>query len=169
MIPGHARRCLGSPMSAYLDAVYSNTYTALRNISASTSTSKAFRAQLQLQDHEISIVQRWASVNCALYALVRLDRGAIVLVGSRSSPQTSVSFARTLRNVLRRAAASTTGLRGHWLFLTSERKAYSQCVVSSQLSLGAPSHPEERLRNRGHAVPTGAEDDSEDRVVDLLR
>jgi hypothetical protein len=156
-------------MSAYLDAMYSNTYAALRQMSASTSTSKAFRAQLTLQDHEIPIVQRWASFNCALYALFRSDRGAIVLVGLRNSPQTSASFARTLRNVLRRASASTQGLRGHWLFLISEREAISVCVGSSELPLGAPSHPEERPRIRGHTLPPGADEDSEDSVVDLLR
>ena len=137
-------------------------------MSALTGKSKAFRARLQLPDHEVSILQRWATRNCALHATFCSDRGATVLVGLRAVPQTSSSFARTIRNALRRAAVSTSGLRGHWLFLISEREAISLCVGVTEPLPEAPRRAEEDRRHSGRPSPQ-SEDDADDRVVELFR
>ena len=73
-----------------------------------------------------------------------------MLVALRATPQTSASFARTIRNALRRTGVSTAGLRGHWLFLVSEREAISICLGSAEL-------------------PPEAMDDFDERVVELCR
>ena len=100
--------------------------------------SKAFRARLHLQEHEVRVLQGWATMHCAMHTIFRSDRGATVLVGLRAAPQTSQSFARTIRSALRRAAVPTTGLRGHWLFLISEPEAISLCLDAQEARPGNP-------------------------------
>ena len=140
-------------------------------MSALTAKSKAFRATLQLRDHEVPILQHWAAMNCALHACFRSGRGTLVLVGLRAAPQSSASFARTLRSALRRFGVSTSGLRGHWLFLISEREATSLCLGSAEV----PPELASRLRCDGGPLPAPpppsrrAVDDSDERVVELYR
>ena len=93
----------------------------VKRMSALTATSKAFRARLELRDHEVPILQMWAARHCALHACFRSDRGTIVLVALRAAPQTSASFGRTIRSALRRRGVSTSGLRGRWLCCITER------------------------------------------------
>ena len=81
----------------------------------SCSTSKAFRARLNLLDHEIERLQRWALANCAMHATFRSDHGAVVIVCLRDMRRTSASFSRTLRAVMKKFAIPTSGLRGQWL------------------------------------------------------
>ena len=139
-------------------------------MSALTSTSKAFRATLALKDHEVLVLQRWASLNCALHACFRSDRGITVLVALRSSPQTSASFARTIRNALRRCGISTAGLRGHWLFLISEREAISLCVGNAELPPEPPRALEQCCTSGRHSsMATPTVDDRDANVVELLR
>jgi hypothetical protein len=120
-------------VSTFADNGSPNTYMAFRQMSALTSTSKAFRARLQLRENEVPILQMWAARNCALHTCFGSDHGTILLIALRATPQTSASFARTLRNALRRTGVSTAGLRGHWLFLISEREAISVCVGNAEL------------------------------------
>ena len=138
-------------------------------MSAMTSTSKAFRARLQLRENEVPILQMWAARNCALHTCFRSDRGTTVLIALRATPQTSASFARTIRNALRRTGVSTAGLRGHWLFLISEREAISVCVGNAELPPEAPQRAEEQRLSRGRPPPSPTADDSDARVVELLR
>ena len=119
-------------------------------------TSKAFRARLRLRDHEVSILERWAARNFALHAIFDSDgQRATVLIGLGAAPQTSVSFARTIRNALRRLGVSTVGLRGHWCFFVSEREAISVCVGYAGFSLQALRRAEE---NRRHPSPPSGDD-----------
>lgn len=134
-------------------------------MSALTVTSKAFRARLPLRDHEVPILQLWAERNCALHSCFRSDRGITVLVALRAAPQTSASFSRTVRNALRRFGVPTAGLRGHWLFLTTEREAISVCVGNAALPPAPPRAPSGRHPRM--ASPTAG--DSEERVVELVR
>ena len=140
-------------------------------MSALTSTSKAFRAKFELHDHEVPILQRWASMNCALHTCFRSDRGTTtVLVALRSAPQTSSSFGRTIRNALRRRGVSTAGLRGHWLCCITEREAVSVCLGTAELSPSEePQRAEEQRRIRPRPPPSPTADDSDARVVKLLR
>ena len=143
-------------------------------MSAASTTSKAFRAQMQLPDHEISILEKWAARNCALHAIFSAsDRGrGTVLIGLRAVPQTSASFARTIRNALRRFGVSTSGLRGRWLFVISEREAISACLASAEPPAEAPPpRAVERRCTSGRRPPLASPtvDDSDARVVELLR
>ena len=126
--------------------------------------SKAFRAMLELRDHEVHILQMWAARHCALHVCFHSDRGTIVLVALRSQPQSSASFARTIRNALRRRGVSTTGLRGHWLCIITEREAVSVCLGTAELAL-TPHRADEQRCN--HPRTSWAADD--ERVVELLR
>ena len=139
-------------------------------MSALTSTSKAFRAKFELQDHEVPILQRWASMSCALHTCFRSDRGTTVLVALRSTPQTSASFARTIRNAFRRCGVSTAGLRGHWLFLISPEEVISVCVGNAELSPEPPRALEQRCTS-GCRPPLTAPtvDDSDAKVIEFLR
>ena len=134
-------------------------------MSAASMQSKAFRARLQLPDHEIPILDKWCQRNCALHAIFSAsDRGrGTVIIGLRAVPQTSASFARTLRSALRKFGVSTAGLRGHWLFLITEREAISVCAGNAELP------PEPRAPFERHPPPSPAAGDSEERVVELLR
>ena len=98
-------------------------------------------------------------MNCALSSMFRSDRGATVLVGLRAAPQSSSSFARTIRSALRRAAVPTTGLRGHWLFLISEQEAIPICLGTSDILPDAPHAP--------RYAAAKADDNSDVRVVNL--
>lgn len=135
-------------------------------MSAASTQSKAFRARLQLPDHEIPILDKWCQRNCALHAIFSAsDRGrGTVIIGLRAVPQTSASFARTLRSALRKFGVSTAGLRGHWLFLITEREAISVCGAGN-----AELPPEPRAPFERHPPPSPAAGDSEERVVELLR
>ena len=86
-----------------------------------------------------------------------------MLVALRSAPQSSSSFARTLRNALRRFGVPTAGLRGHWLFLITEREAMSVCVGNAELPTEPPRAPS------GRPPPSPTAGDSEERVVELVR
>ena len=134
-------------------------------MSAASMQSKAFRARLQLPDHEIPILDKWCQRNCALHAIFSAsDRGrGTVIIGLRAVPQTSASFARTLRSALRKFGVSTAGLRGHWLFLITEREAISVCAGNAEFP------PEPRAPFERHPPPSPAAGDSEERVVELLR
>ena len=122
----------------------------VKRMSALTATSKAFRATLQLSNHEVPILQRWAAMSCALHACFRSGRGTTVLVALRATPQTSASFARTIRNALRRCGVSTSGLRGRWLCCISEREAIAICLGTAELAPPeAPQRADEQRRNRG--------------------
>ena len=119
-------------------------------MSASTETSKAFRARLDLLDHEIEQVQRWAMANCAMHAAFRSDQGIVVIVCLRDTPRTSASFSRTLRTVMKKLAIPTSGLRGHWLHLVSEAEAVALCspgISGGALpAVSAQAHDEEDVR-----------------------
>ena len=139
-------------------------------MSALTSTSKAFRAKFELRDHEVPILQRWASMNCALHTCFRSDRGTTELVALRSKCTTSASFARTIRNALCRCGVSTAGLRGHWLFLISPEEVISVCVGNAELPPERPRVVEQRCASAHHlptAFPTVY--DSEAKIVELFR
>ena len=139
-------------------------------MSALTSTSKAFRAKLELRDHEVPILQRWASMNCALHTCFRSDRGTTVLVALRSTPQTSASFARTIRNALRRCGVSTAGLRGHWLFLISPEEVISVCVGNAELPPERPRVAEQRCTSGRRPPPMSPSvEDRDAKVVELFR
>ncbi len=107
------------------------------------ATSKAFRTQLRLSEHEASHLQRWATLNCAMGAVFSSDGGHVVLVGLRDTPRTSASFGRTIRSALRRMGISTVALRGHWCHLISEQEAIALCMttVPSLELAAAPSGP----------------------------
>ena len=135
-------------------------------MSALTATSKSFRATLQLPDHEVPILQRWATMNCALHTVFRPDRGATVLVAMKAEPQSSSSFARTLRNALRRFGVSTVGLRGHRLFLIFHREAIQVCLGTAELSAPALPRAEEQRCNSGRSPPPPTADKI---IVELLR
>ena len=136
---------------------------------ASTATSKAFRARVQLPDHEIPILEKWCQRNCALHSIFSASergRSTVVLIGLRAAPQTSASFSRSIRNALRRFGVSTAGLRGHWLFLISEREAIATCLGSTD----HPANPaREQLHTSGRPIPPRTASDSDERVVELLR
>ena len=136
---------------------------------SAAATSKAFRARLQLHDHELLALQNWAMSNCALHSLFR-SGGATVLVALRAAPQTSSSFARTLRGALRRRGFCTTGLRGRWLFLISEREAISSCVgTATELLLEAPAPAREEESRTLARLESPSAQDTDDRVVQLFR
>ena len=138
-------------------------------MSAALTRSKAFRACLALRDHEVGALQQWAARSCALHAVFRSERGSTVLVGLRASPQTSASFARTLRSALRKCAVPTSGLRGRWVFLLSEREAISLCLDNSDVLLG---NPQLALRAAaGDTTPRAAAraDDGDDTRLVTLR
>ncbi len=107
------------------------------------ATSKAFRAQLRLSEHEAAHLQRGATLNCAMGAVFSSDRGRVVLVGLRDTPRTSASFGRTIRSALRRMCISTVALRGHWCHLISEQEAITLCTATapSMELAAAPSGP----------------------------
>ena len=93
------------------------------------------------------------------------DRRGTVLIGLRAVPQTSASFARSIRNALRNFGVSTSGLRGHWLVLISEREAIAVILASAERPV------EERVRTSGRQTPMTATtvDDSDAKVVELFR
>ena len=141
----------------------------VKRMSALIATSKAFRARLELRDHEVPILQMWAARHCALHACFRSDRGTIVLVALRAAPQTSASFGRTIRSALRRRGVSTSGLRGRWLCCITERKCISVCLGAAELALPEAPQRTEEQRNRGRPPPSPTADGSDARVVELLR
>ena len=104
------------------------------------------------------MLQMWAARHCALHTCFRSDR-TIVLVALRAEPQTSASFGRTIRNALRRCGVSTSGLRGRWLCCITEREAIAVCLDTAELA--PPEAP--------HRVASPTADDSDARVVELLR
>ena len=134
-------------------------------MSAITATSKAFRARLPLRDHKVPILQLWPERNCALHSWFRSDRGITVLVALRAAPQTSASFSRTIRNALHQFGVPTAGLRGHWLFLITEREAISVCVENAEL----PPEPPRAASGRHPRMASPTAGDSEERVVELVR
>ena len=134
------------------------------------TASKAFRARLALHDHEVPVLQLWAARHCAMHTIFRSDRGTTVLVALRAVPQTSASFGRTIRNALRRCGVSTSGLRGHWVCCITEREAVSVCLGTAKLvPPEAPQRAEEQRRIRPRPPPSPTADDSDARVVELLR
>ena len=142
----------------------------VKRMSALTATSKAFRARLELRDNEVPVLQMWATRHCELHTCFRSDRGTIVLVALRSAPQTSASFGRTIRNALRRCGVSTSGLRGCWLCCITEREAISVCLGAAELAPPeAPQRAEEQRRIRPRPPPSPNADDSDAKVVELLR
>ena len=161
-------------MSTYLDAMSVCSIVAALRLDVDEfirgvkgmSTSKAFRAVLQLRDHEVQILQRWASANCAMHTCFRSDRGTIVLVALRAAPQSSASFGRTIRNALRRRGVSTSGLRGRWLCCITEREAVSVCLGTAELAL--PNTPHRADEQRCNHPPSSRTADDE-RVVELFR
>ena len=179
--PGALAEC-PAPIRRYSDDVLAHPnvdahrrgvaeYTrGVKRMSALTAASKAFRATLNLPGHELSLVERWAEKNCALHALFPSDRGrGAVLIGLRSVPQTSSSFARTIRNALCRFGVATAGLRGHWLFRISRKEALSVCLGSAELSIEAPRRVEEQRCNRRRPPPSPIAEESDERVVELIR
>ena len=163
-------------MSTYLDAMSVCSIVASLRLDVDEfirgvkgmSTSKAFRAVLQLRDHEVQILQRWASTNCAMHTCFRSDRGTIVLVALRAAPQSSASFGRTIRNALRRRGVSTSGFRGRWLCCITEREAVSVCLGTAERALSeTPQCTEEQRRNPGRPPSSRTADD--ERVVELFR
>ena len=133
---GISTLCRRVRVSTFADNASPNTYNALAKMSASTATSKAFRALLQLREHEVLSLQRWAMANCAMHATFASDRGAVVIVCLRDTRRTSASFSRTLRAAMQKLVIPTSGLRGHWLHLISEAEAVSLC--SPAINAGAP-------------------------------
>ena len=129
----HGSRMFLASMSPYFDAMSACSIVAPHRLGVDEfirrvkgmSTSKAFRAMLELRENEIPVLQMWAARHCALHACFRSDRGTIVLVALRATPQTSASFGRTIRNALRRCGVPTSGLRGRWLSCITEREAIS--------------------------------------------
>ena len=157
-------------VSTFADNMSPNTYMAFRQMSALTSTSKAFRARLQLRENEVPILQMWAARNCALHTCFGSDHGTILLIALRATPQTSASFARTLRNALRRTGVSTAGLRGHWLFLISEREAISVCVGNAEHPPEPPRAVEQHCTSgRRSPMASSTARDADARVVELPR
>ena len=139
-------------------------------MSALTSTSKAFWARLELRKNEVPICLMWAARNCALHSCFLSDRGITVLVALRSTPQTSASFARSLRNALRRCGVSTSGLRGHWLFLITPNEAVSICFGNAELPPEPPRAEKQRYTSGRHPPMTSPiVDDRDSNVVELLR
>ena len=131
-------------------------------MSAASITSKAFRARLQLPDHEIPILEKWCRRNCALHSIFSSDRGmGTVLIGLRSVPQSSSSFARTLRSALRKFGVSTAGLRGHWLVVIDAREAIAVCLASAERPV------KEQARTSGRPVKPLIGGDADERVVEL--
>ena len=156
-------------VSTFADNMSPNTYMAFRQMSALTSTSKAFRARFELRDHEVPVLQMWVARHCALHACFRSDRGTIVLVALRAAPQSSASLCRTIRNALRRCGVSTSGLRGRWLCCITEREAVSVCLGTVDLGIPeAPRRVEEQRLSLGRP-PSTTTDNSDARVVELLR
>ena len=155
-------------MSTFADNGSPNTYMAFRQMSALTSTSKAFRGTFDLRDHEVPVLQMWAARHCALHACFRSDRGTTVLVALRAAPQSSASFGRTIRNALRRCGVSTSGFRGRWLCCITEREAVSVCLGTAERALSeTPQCTEEQRRNPGRPPSSRTADD--ERVVELFR
>ena len=160
-------------MSTYLDAMsVCSIVAALRldvdefiRVVKGMSTSKAFRAVLQLRDHEVQILQMWGARFCAMHTCFRSDRGTTVLVALRAAPQSSASFGRTIRNALRRRGVSTSGLRGRWLCCITEREAVSVCLGTAELALSNTHRADEQRCNH---PPTSRTADDE-RVVELFR
>ena len=141
----------------------------VKRMSALTATSKAFRARLELRDHGVPILQMWAARHCALHACFRSERGTTVLVALRAAPQSSASHCRTIRNALRRCGVSTSGLRGRWLCCITEREAVSVCLGTVDLGIPeAPRRAEEQRFSLGRP-PSTTTDNSDARVVELLR
>ena len=131
-------------------------------MSAASTTSKAFRARLQLPQHEIPILEKWCRRNCALHRIFSSDRGmGTVLIGLRAIPQSSSSFARTLRSALRKFGVSTAGLRGHWLVVIDEREAIAVCLASAERPV------KEQARTSGRPVAPLIGGDTDERVVEL--
>ena len=84
-----------------------------------------------------------------------------MLIGLRSVPQSSSSFARTLRSALRNFGVSTAGLRGHWLVVIDEREAIAVCLASAERPV------EEQARTSGRPVKPLIGGDADERVVEL--
>ena len=132
----------------------------VKRMSALIATSKAFRARLELRDHEVPILQCWASRCCALHACFRSGRGTTVLVALRAAPQTAASFARTIRSALRRTGVSTARIRGHWLFLITPNEAISVCVGNTELPPDPPRSVESAIVD---------DHDRDAKIVEIIR
>ena len=144
----------------------------VKRMSALTATSKSFRARLELRDHEVPILQSWASRKCALHTCFRSGRGTTVLVALRAVPQSSSSFARTIRSALRSTGVSTAGIRGHWLFLITPNEAISVCVGNAELPPELPRSVEKRCISECHPPMASATVDDHDRdakIVEIIR
>ena len=126
---------------------------------AAEAPSKAFRARIDLDDHEVLRVQRYTTTSCALHAMFYSERGTTILIGLRDTARSSASFARSLRWVLHRIGVSVAqALRGKRCSLISEREAVSLCVVATLVIPRDPSHTE--------TTTAGAQ---EARIVNLSR
>ena len=173
-----ARFCVGAVMSPYFDATSARStvdahrrgvHELIRGVKG-MSTSKAFRARLELRDNEVPVLQMWAVRHCALHACFRSDRGTIVLVALRAAPQTSASFGRTIRNALRRCGVSSAGLRGHWFSCITVREVISVCLSTAEHTFpDAALRAEEQRCFRGSHSLRSALDDSDERAVELFR
>ena len=67
-------------------------------MTGATKVSKAFRATIQLRDHEVPRLQQWLSNHCALSAMFQGPR-SVALVCLKDQPGSSASFARTTHGV----------------------------------------------------------------------
>ena len=105
---------------------FSEIFTCLQM--AAEAPSKAFRARIDLDDHEVLRVQQYAATSCALHAIFRSERGTTILIGLRDTARSSASFARSLGGALQRMGVPVAqALRSKWCSL-SPREKRSLCV-----------------------------------------
>ena len=121
--------------------------------------SKAFRAQLQLSDVHVRMLQTWAEHSFALTAVFRGSQGrSVILVALTDRARSAASFARTLRVVLKRfGVPCLRAIRGHWVTLISQEEALRMCMGDSDWRLpasagNAPRH-EKTVRDDDKLVP----------------
>ena len=104
-----------------------------------TATSKAFRARLDLAEHDAMKLQLWAKRNCAISGTFVGPRRAIILVALKDRPRSAASFARTIRSALTAMAIPTSCLNGHWVTLITEEEALKLCHTNTA-DLHAANH-----------------------------
>ena len=91
------------------------------------ATSKAFRAKLNLAEHDALKLQLWAKRNCAISDTFVGPRRAIILIALKDRPRSAASFARSIRSALNNMAIPTSCLNGHWVTLITEEEALKLC------------------------------------------
>ena len=64
----------------------------------------------RLCEDQLASLEQWARNSCALYAMMRDDRGRMVLLLLDTRPRTAASFAQTLRSVYRNRGIDTCSL-----------------------------------------------------------